>query len=96
MISYSHIVEDIADKDNLTRTRLNSLRSIADFITWKELAHRLFELEYYDIARICYNKASILNSGDFDSCYQRGLAYMNLGRYEEAIKSYDQSINLNP
>ncbi len=46
-------------------------------------------LEYYD-------QAISKNAGDISLLQQKGLAFFELGRYDEAIEAYDQVLNASP
>jgi YVTN family beta-propeller protein len=53
------------------------------------------ELEYYDQAIICFDKALVINPNNAESWYNRGVALSILNRNEDAIQSYDRAIKLD-
>ena len=49
----------------------------------------------YEQALACYDCAIRLDSTDEVLFYNKGLCLLNLGRNQEAIKAFDQALNLN-
>jgi tetratricopeptide (TPR) repeat protein len=78
------LIDNIAREDESIRQDIRNIESNPNFESWKKLATSLFENEYYDHAKYCYDKAVELNPNDIDSWYNRGLALNNLGRNDEA------------
>jgi CHAT domain-containing protein/tetratricopeptide (TPR) repeat protein len=57
---------------------------------------KLFDLNRYEEALACYNKALKIKSDDPDIWYNRGKALLHWGRYGDAIASYDSALALAP
>jgi tetratricopeptide (TPR) repeat protein len=45
---------------------------------------------------VCYEAATRYNGGDVWFWYNQGEALMALGRYADAVDSFNQALNLNP
>ena len=56
----------------------------------------LVELEKYEDAVTCYEKASSIDSDDSLIWYNRGVALTQLERFDDAISSYDKAIEVSP
>jgi tetratricopeptide (TPR) repeat protein len=49
-----------------------------------------------DSAAIAYNKWALLTPNDADAWYNLGGAYFNSGRYAQAKKAWERSLQINP
>ena len=56
----------------------------------------LVELEKYDDAVTCYDKAATIDANDSLIWYNRGVALTQLEKYEDAILSYEKAIEISP
>ena len=56
----------------------------------------LVELERYDDAVTCYDKAGTIDANDSLIWYNRGVALTQLEKYDDAISSYDKAIEVSP
>ncbi len=56
----------------------------------------LVELEKYEEAVACYDRASILDTNDSLIWYNRGVALTQLEKYDDALLSYDKAIEISP
>ncbi|MGB8657306.1 MAG: tetratricopeptide repeat protein [Candidatus Zixiibacteriota bacterium] len=50
----------------------------------------------FDLAERIFTRVIKLNPNDDKAWYNKGVALVNLGRYEEEIKCYDQALKINP
>ena len=56
----------------------------------------LVELEKYEDAVTCYDKAATIDTNDSLIWYNRGVALTQLERFDDAISSYDKAIEVSP
>ncbi len=68
---------------------------LLDFFNYTERAISLCKKRNFSEAIDYFSKALEIKS-DAKTFYNMGLALFNLGRFEEAIASYDNSIAINP
>ena len=54
------------------------------------------ELEKYEDAVACYDKATALDAKDSLIWYNSGVALTQLERYDDALSSYDKAIEVSP
>ena len=63
---------------------------------WSEIGRRAIDAKRWHEALNAYNKAIDLNPNDASAYNNRGLAYDNLDKDDQAIADYDKAIDLNP
>ena len=73
-----------------------ALKIIENAETYLNKGISLVELEKYDDAVTCYDKASTLDTNDSLIWYNRGVALTQLEKYDEALSSYDKAIEISP
>ena len=56
----------------------------------------LVELEKYEDAVTCYDKAAIIDASDSLIWYNRGVALTQLEKYDDALSSYEKPIEVSP
>ena len=56
----------------------------------------LVELEKYEDAVTCYDKAATIDANDSLIWYNRGVALTQLEKYDDAILSYEKAIEISP
>ena len=56
----------------------------------------LVELEKYEDAVTCYDKAATIDANDSLIWYNRGVALTQLEKYDDAISSYEKAIEVSP
>lgn len=56
----------------------------------------LFNLGHQDGAKLFYEQVTKLEDYDVQSCFNKGMSFSALERYEEAITLYNQAINIAP
>lgn len=62
---------------------------------WFKEGTTLDDLERFDAAILCYDRAIELNRNFFEAHSNKGIALAKLGRYSDAIRSYDQALRIN-
>ena len=70
------------------------MRSI--FRTGRRLGDALQKLERYDDAIACYDKATEIDPKDTYFWVNKGMSFLQLKKYEEAIKSYRNAQKIYP
>jgi tetratricopeptide (TPR) repeat protein len=63
---------------------------------WSEIGRQAIDAKRWNEALNAYNKAIDLNPNDASAYNNRGLAYDNLDKDDQAIADYDKAIELNP
>jgi archaeal type IV pilus assembly protein PilA len=64
--------------------------------SWFEKGVTLFEHENYSGAINAFNRAISMNQFPVDAWCNRGLAYAQMGQYEQALESIDKALSLDP
>ena len=59
---------------------------------WKSEGIKYANNQKFEDAIRCFEKASSLNPVDEDIYYQKGLSFMNLIRYQEAVESFEGAL----
>jgi CHAT domain-containing protein/tetratricopeptide (TPR) repeat protein len=78
------------------RIALLALLESSRYEVWYKRGRKLFDLNRYEEAISCYNKALKIKSDDSNIWYNRGNALLHWGRYGDAIASYDSALALDP
>ncbi|MDD1422482.1 tetratricopeptide repeat protein [Dolichospermum sp. ST_sed1] len=61
-----------------------------------EEGNKLLNIENYEQAILCYDKAIAIQPDCYQSWHFRGVSLDDLEKYEEAIASYDKAIAIKP
>jgi CHAT domain-containing protein/tetratricopeptide (TPR) repeat protein len=78
------------------RIALLALLELSPYEILCRRGRKLFDLNRYEEAIACYDKALKIKSDDPDILYNRGNALLHWGRYGDAIASYDSALALAP
>jgi tetratricopeptide (TPR) repeat protein len=52
--------------------------------------------EAYTKASECFDKALEIDPDNYSAWYNKGICFQNMGKTQEAIRCYDESIKINP
>ena len=73
-----------------------ALKIIETSETYLNKGISLVELEKYNDAVACYDKAVIINASDSLIWYNRGVALTQLEKYDDELLSYEKAIEISP
>jgi tetratricopeptide (TPR) repeat protein len=92
-------VTDISRKVNDATKKGAPTKSLRKDVDWHNKAVALWkDIKYTDPKKALgyLNRAISINQENFKAYNDRGIAKMNLGKFQQAINDYNQSIKLNP
>jgi tetratricopeptide (TPR) repeat protein len=67
-----------------------------DVSGWNAIAASYYNLYEFDLAEEAYTYVLVLDEFNFIALYSRGLLFMDLDRYEEALADFDQAREIDP
>ena len=73
-----------------------ALKIIETSETYLNKGISLVELEKYEDAVTCYDKAATIDTNDSLIWYNRGVALTQLEKYDDALSSYEKAIEVSP
>ena len=63
---------------------------------WCALGLAMGDLERYEEALVCFDKALELKVDNERTWYNKGVTLSNLGKFEDALECYNRALRLNP
>ncbi|WP_417430176.1 tetratricopeptide repeat protein [Kiloniella sp.] len=72
-----------------------SLKTVKDAYCLYQMAHLAYELEEYNDAIVCYQRAAIYEKGFWEAYYNLGNAFKKIFKYKEAKEAYLKALKIN-